>query len=123
MGWRRLRKRLSYRDQTGASMEAHSDHWAGFTWEAGPVIVRHVEGPWGRVECWAASITEGKRVIRHAGAIAGVDPDAIGRWEVSGSSNPRFGRSGTMAPLVLPGGYISVSKRQGSDGWPAVKRH
>jgi hypothetical protein len=123
MGWRPLRKVLRYRDQTGASMEAHSDHWAGFTWQAGPVIVSHHDGPWGCVQVWASSISEGKRVIRHAGAIAGVNPDDVGRWEISGTTNPRFGRSGTMAPRVLPGGYISVSKREGSDGWPEVKRH
>jgi hypothetical protein len=123
MTWRPLRKILRYRDQTGASMEAHSAHWLGFTWQAGPVIVTHKGGAWGTVQVWAASAAEGKRVIRHAGAIAGVDPDLDGKFEISGTNNPRYGRSGTMAPLVLPGGYISVSKREGSNGWPEVARH
>jgi hypothetical protein len=120
MTWKPLRKRFSYRDQTGASLEAHTAHWDGFTWQAGPVIVRHVEGPWGKLEVWASSISEGKRVIRHAGSIAGVNPDEVGRWEVSGVTNPRYGRSGLMAPKVLYGGFISVTKREGASGLPDV---
>jgi hypothetical protein len=120
MSWRPLRKRLSYRDQTGAPLEVHTAHWAGFEWQAGPVIVTHKDGPWGVVQVWAASIAEGTRVIRHAGAVAGVDPDQLGRWEISGTNNPRFGRSGRMKPLLLAGGYISVTKREGSSGLPDV---
>lgn len=120
MTWRPLRKRLSYRDQTGASLEAHTAHWAGFQWRAGPVIVTHKDGSWGVCQVWADSIEEGKRVIRHAGSIAGVDPDQEGRWEISGTTNPRFGRRGLMAPLLLAGGYISVTKREGSSGLPDV---
>jgi hypothetical protein len=117
---RPLRKILRYRDQTGAGLEAHTAHWAEFTWEAGPVIVTHKDGPWGVVQCWALSVEEGKRVIRHAGEIAGVDPDSTGRWEISGTANPRFGRRGTMGVKVLRDGCLSVTKREGSSGLPDV---
>ncbi len=120
MTFRNLVKRLKYRDLTGASLEAHTSHWRGFTWQAGPVIVTHKDGPWGVVQVWASSISEGKRVIRHAGSIAGVDPDELGRWEISGTTNPRYGRSGLMAPQVLYGGAISVTKREGASGLPDV---
>lgn len=117
---RPLRKILRYRDQTGASLEAHTSHWTGFTWEAGPVIVIHKGAPWGVVQVWAVSISEGKRVIRHAGAIAGIDPDNQGQWEVTGTNNPRFGRQGTMGVKVLRDGCLSVTKREGSSGLPDV---
>jgi hypothetical protein len=117
---RRVTKTLTYRDQTGANLAAHTEHWRGFVWQAGPVIVTHKDGPWGVVQVWASSIEEGKRVIRHAASIAGVDPDAEGRWEISGTTNPRYGRSATLAPLVLKGGEISVTKREGSSGTPYV---
>lgn len=123
MSWRPLRKKLTYRDQNGASLEAHTAHWRGFQWQAGPVIVTHREAPWGVVQVWASTIAEGKRVIRHAGAIAGVDPDAEGRWEITGTSNPRYGQRGRMAPLLLAGGFISVTKREGPSGLPDVAYH
>lgn len=113
-------KKLTYRDQSGASLADHTEHWRGFTWSTGPVIVTHKEATWGVVQVWAATIEEGKRVIRHAGLIAGVDPDAVGRWEISGTTNPRYGREAVVAPMVLKGGEISVTKREGPFGLPYV---
>lgn len=120
MGQSRLRKQLSYRDLLGHTLETHTDHWRGFVWEAGPVVVTHEGARWGRVQIWAASAAEGKRVIRHAGEIAGIDPDAEGGWHVHMAQNPRYGRTGTMVPKPLRNGAISVTMRPGSDGLPEV---
>jgi hypothetical protein len=117
---RLLRKRLSYRDQTGKPVAAHAAHWADFVWTAGPVIVASV-GPWGTVQCWAASEAEGKRVIRHAAAIAGFDPDANpeAEWIVSQAPAGRLGRVAQMRVLPTLEG-IGVSKRQGPSGPPEL---
>lgn len=120
MGIRPLRKVFRYRDQAGATLEEHTEHWRTFQWEAGPVCVIHKGAAWGVPQVWAASVAEGKRVIRHAGVIAGVDPDQVGEWIVTGSLNPRYGKTGTMGVKVLRGGYLSVTKRDGPDGLPEV---
>ena len=119
-GERPLRKQLRYRDQAGASLEAHTEHWRDFEWEAGPVCVIHKDYSWGSPQVWAASAAEGKRVIRHAGAIAGVNPDEVGKWQISGSLNPRYVRTGTMLVKGLRDGAVSVTKRDGPDGLPLV---
>lgn len=119
-GQKPLRKRFRYRDQTGASLEAHTDHWRGFTWEAGPVCCIHKGAPWGVPQVWAATAAEGMRVIRHAGLIAGVDPDAVGEWVISSSSSSRYGKPGTMAPKELGRGLISVTMRDGPNRLPEV---
>jgi hypothetical protein len=118
MGTKRLRKTLQYRDQAGASEAAHVAHWADFTWSAGPVIVASL-GPWGCCKVWASSASEGKRVIRHAAAIGGWDPDdpQLGRWVVTSSRDNRFGRSATMR-VKDRDGYLEVSKRDGPNGAP-----
>ncbi len=115
-----LRKKFTYRDVTGASLENHTAHWVGFEWDAGPVCVIHKGAAWGVPQVWAASAAEGKRVIRHAAAIAGVDPDTEGEWVVTGSLNPRYGRTGRMGVLRLREGFWSVTKREGPDGLPEV---
>jgi hypothetical protein len=117
---RPLRKYIRYRDQAGKTLEEHTAHWRGFTWEAGPVIVLHDEAPWGQVKVWAVSIAEGKRVIRHAGVIAGVNPDTQGIWSIHSSSNPRFGQTGTMMTRYLGNGAVAVTKRSGPSGLPEV---
>lgn len=122
MSDRPLRKLFRYRDQSGEPLEAHTEHWRGFVWEAGPVCVIHKGASWGTPQVWAASIAEGKRVIRHAGAIAGVDPDQVGEWIVTGSNHPRYGRSGRMRVKPLRGGFLSVTKRDGASGLPEVAR-
>jgi hypothetical protein len=118
MGRKRLTKTLQYRDQTGAPQAFHVAHWADFTWQAGPVIVAS-EGDWGCCKVWAADEAEGKRVIRHAAAAGGWDPDdtSRGRWIVTGSSDPRYGRTGTMA-VRAKDGYLMISKRDGPSGAP-----
>jgi hypothetical protein len=115
-----LRKRLMYRDLSGASLESHTAHWRDFQWNAGPVCVIHKGAAWGVPQVWAASAAEGKRVIRHAGAIAGIDPDTEGEWIITGSLDPRYGRTGRMGVLRLRDGYWSVTKREGPNGMPEV---
>lgn len=120
MGDKPLRKILKYRDQQGHTLETHTAHWRGFTWQAGPIVVTHEGAAWGRLQVWASSAEEGKRVIRHAGAIAGVDPDSSGEWYVHSVQNSRYGRPGLMAPKQLGSGAISVTMRAGPNGLPEV---
>lgn len=117
---RPLRKVFRYRDQAGASLEAHTEHWRGFEWDAGPVCVIHKGAPWGVPQVWAASAAEGKRVIRHAAAIAGINPDEDGQWVVTGTLDPRYGKQGRMLVKGLADGAISVTKREGPNGLPQV---
>ena len=119
-GERPLRKVLRYRDQVGATLEEHTEHWRGFEWQAGPVCVIHKGAPWGVPQVWAASAAEGKRVLRHAGLIAGVAVDEVGQWVVTGTLDPRYGRTGTMLVKGLRDGAISVTKREGPSGLPQV---
>lgn len=116
---RPLRKQLRYRDLSNSDASAHSRHWDSFTWEAGPVCVIHSGHSWGVPQVWAASESEGKRVIRFAASIAGVDPDKDGKWQTTVSSNPRFGQFGAMRVKKI-WGFNSVSKRDGSNGPPEL---
>ena len=115
----RLRKRFRYRSQSGVGLAGVVDHWRDFVWDAGPVCVQHSGHHWGTPQVWAASVDEGKRVIQHAGREAGIDPDQVGKWTVSGSDNPRFGMSGTMR-VNTKGGYYWITERLGSNGRPLV---
>ena len=119
-GRNRLRKRLRYRSVSGIGLAGVVDHWRAFTWQAGPVCVSHKGAYWGAPQVWAATAEEGKRVIRHAAVEAGLDPDQVGRWLVSGSDNPRFGVSGTMR-VNTSGGYYWITERLESDGRPQVE--
>ena len=116
-----LRKRFKYRSQSGLDLGSVVTHWRDFSFAAGPVIVFHTGSALGSPKVWAASINEGKRVIRHAGAEAGIDPDQIGEWGVSGSDNPRYGVSGQMR-VDTTGGYYWITARDGEDGRPIVAR-
>ena len=118
-GRNRLRKRFRYRSQSGLELGGLVDHWANFTWQAGPVCVQHSGSSVGTPQVWAASADEGKRVIRHAFGEAGVDPDQVGQWTVGGSNNPRFGMPGTMR-VNTTGGYYRITERLGSDARPMV---
>jgi hypothetical protein len=119
-GERPLRKKFNYRDQSGAPLGAHVQHWQSFVWQAGPVCVIHKGGPWGTPQVWAASAAEGKRVINHAAAIAGVDTEAEGtEWIVSGTPDNRYGKPGTMR-VSRKGGVWWVTKRPGPSGRGAV---
>ena len=116
---RPLRKLLRYRDLSGSSAADHSRHWDGFEWEAGPVCVIHSGAAWGVPQCWAASESEGQRVIRFAASIAGIDPDTDGQWQASVSGNPRYGQPGRMMVEQIQG-FNSVSQRDGPNGPPTL---
>ena len=118
-GKRRLDRRFRYRSQSGVGLSGVVDHWRAFVWEAGPVLVKHRDAWWGSPRVWASTVDEGKRVIRHAAGEAGLDPDQVGRWEVSGSSNPRVGAPGTMR-VNTSGGYYMITARDGSSERPLV---
>lgn len=120
-GKRRLDKRLRYRSQSSIGLAGVVEHWAGFTWSAGPVIVKHTGAWWGSPRVWAATVDEGKRVLRHAAGEAGLDPDQAGRWEISGISDPRRGAPGTMR-VNTKGGYYWITARDGSDERPIVSK-
>ena len=114
-----LRKRLRYRSVSGLGLDALIDHWKNFEFDAGPVIVKHIGSSWGTVTVWAASATEGKRVILHAAREAGIDADQSGRWEISGSSSTRLGMPGSMK-VNTAGGYYWITARDGSNARPMV---
>ena len=118
-GKRRLDKRFRYRSVSGVGLESVVNHWKDFVWSAGPVVVKHTDAPWGTPQVWAASIDEGKRVIRHAAGEAGFDPDKVGRWVIGGSNNPRYGVPGTMR-VNTSGGYWWITARDGASERPQV---
>jgi hypothetical protein len=115
---RPLRKLLRYRDRSGRPASFHADHWRDFMWQSGPVIVVAF-GDWGQMKVWAASEAEGRRVIGHAAAAAGISLSGSGgaEWLVATSSDPRFGKVGTMKTWDTPRG-LRVSKRPGPGGAP-----
>ena len=114
----RLRKLFRYRSKSSIPLEQLSAYWERFTWQAGPVCVKHKGAWWGSPQVWASTAEEGKRLIRFAGAEAGLDPDQAGEWEISGSRSPRYGMSGTMRIQCFKG-FPWVASRQGSE-WPNV---
>jgi hypothetical protein len=113
---RRLRKLFRYRSKSSRDLVQLSGYWECFSWRAGPVCVIHKGAWWGTPQVWAESAEEGKRVIRHAAAEAGLDPDQVGRWAVSGSRSPRNGMSGTMR-IHVHKGFPWVASRDGAS-WP-----
>lgn len=114
-----LRKYLRYRCRQGTTLQSLGDHWRNFVWQAGPVCVIHSGASWGVLQCWAASEAEGRRVIRHAGATSGVDPDSDGEWQTTGTDNARYGQRGTMR-VARRQGFLKVTSRDGPDGLPLV---
>ena len=118
-GKSRLRKRLRYRSLSGVGLGDIVAHWQDFTWQAGPVCVIHSGASWGTPQVWAATADEGKRVIRHAAGEAGIDPDQVGRWTISGSDSARVGVSGTMR-VDTTNGFFWITARDGSNGRPIV---
>lgn len=119
MGAPPLEKKFTYRSVSGASLEDHAEHWANFTWRTGPVIVQHKGCEWGTPQVWAESAAEGKRVINHAAAIAGIDTSQ-GQWVVSGTLHPRYGRRATVGVKLLRDHSLAVSMREGPAGQPEV---
>ena len=118
-GTRPLRKLFRYRSQSAYDLGQIAAYWENFQWNAGPVCIQHKGGWWGTPQCWAQNADEGKRVIRFAGLEAGIDPDAIGEWVISGSSDPRFGMPGTMRVAKVQG-LEWVTSRQGPSGLPLL---
>jgi len=118
MANRAVRKRLSYRDFTGAPQADHVAHWLDFRWTTGPVNVTS-RGPWGLVRVLASSAEEGKRVIRHAGAIGGWNPDDPdeGEWEVQVTSYSRNGKAAEVG-VKIRAGIPRITKRTGPSGAP-----
>jgi hypothetical protein len=95
-----LEKKLSYRlnyepGSEALVADAMAEHWNGFEWVSGPVIVTWKSDTHGQVQVWAVSEEEGKGVIQHALAHMGADEDA-GTYLVGVSSNPRFGKVATV---------------------------
>lgn len=118
MANRAVRKILSYRDETGASQAAHVAHWEGFRWTTGPVIVASV-GEHGTCQVWASSAAEGKRVIRHAAAIGGWNPDnpEEAEWIITNSDHPRYGKVAEVG-VKIRAGVPYVTRREGPSGAP-----
>ena len=117
----RLRKQFRYRSQSSNDLGQLVDHWKDFAWEAGAVCVQHKDAWWGTPQVWAESAEEGKRVLRHAGSEAGINPDDEGRYVISGSTSPRYGQSGTMR-ICTKGGYYWITERLGSNNRPTVAK-
>ena len=115
---RRLRKLFRYRTKSSWDLGQLSAYWENFTWKSGDVCVRHTGAWWGDPQVWAESAEEGQRVIRHAAAEAGIDPDQVGRWAVSSSRSPRYGMSGTMR-ILRNQDFPWVASRSGAP-WPNV---
>ncbi len=118
-GTRPLRKLFRYRSQSALDLGQIAAYWENFTWNAGPVCVQHKNAWWGTPQCWAANADEGKRVIRFAGLEAGIDPDVLGEWVISGSVDPRFGMPGTMQVAKVEG-LEWITSRQGPSGLPLL---
>lgn len=113
---RRRIKRLGYRDQQGLPQSAHQAHWSGFQAAAGDVIVAYI-GDWGTVQFWAADEAEGRRVIAHACAIAGIPLTgaSAGEWVITNATGGRNGKPGAFVVPVFDG-VVMASKRSGPSG-------
>jgi hypothetical protein len=110
-------KRLTYRDITGSSAQAHAAHWEGFTFQGGPWVCCF-RGPWGQVQVWASSPEEGRRVCLHA-LMGGGWSERI--WEGEFTSNLAApGRNGRTRQMKVLTGFdkVAVSKRNGPSGPP-----
>jgi hypothetical protein len=118
-GERPLLKLLRYRSQSARDLGQLTDYWKSFTWTSGPVCVYHRGSAVGTPQVWASTADEGKRVLRHAFGEAGIDPDQIGEWGISGSDNPRYGVSLTVRVKSIDGGHW-VTSREGANGLPLL---
>jgi hypothetical protein len=116
---RPLRKKLTFRDRSGRTQAQQAEIWKGFAWQAGPWVVS-VTGPWGEMQCWAASFQEGQRVLSFAAAAGGWDINVRGVvWQVAQASGGRNGRTGRMVTKTTPLG-TEVTKRPGPSGFPSI---
>ena len=108
-----IEKKLSYRlpvtpETEDAVLLSMQEHWEGFEWVSGPVIVGWDHPEHGQIQVWAVSEEEGRGVVEHALAHMGVS-EAAGTWRIATVSNPRFGRVGTVRAAI-------VSARSGASG-------
>ena len=117
----RLYKRFRYRTESNRSLGELSDYWKDFKWSAGPAITWHQGHSWGKPKCWASDSDEGRRVIGFAAAESGFDPDKVGEWQDSVSSDPRYGRRIEMRVRFVEM-FPCVTSRQGPSGLPEVAR-
>ena len=113
----RLVKRLRYRGSSPGDVIQLREHWKDFEWDTGGVVVYHSGSPVGTPQVWAASVDEGKRVLRHAFGEAGIDPDQVGEWGTSSSDNPRYGVSRRVKLKTIDGCWMATA-RSGPSGWP-----
>ena len=118
-GTKPLRKLFRYRSKSTRTNNELQDYWSDFVWTSGPVCVIHKGAWWGTPQVWASTQEEGKRVIRRAGAEAGLDPDQVGEWIISSSHSPRYGVSLQMR-LAMEQGERWVTRREGPSGLPEL---
>ena len=119
-GNNRLRKLLTYFDQNNTSLADTVAHWRDFSWDAGSVIVSVNGVPLGKPQVWAASVEEGKRVINHAAAIAGVDMTNA-EWLITSPRASRYGQTGKMRVHRGANGALGITKRDGPNGLPPTR--
>ena len=113
----RIRKLFRYRSKSTRTKEELRKYWSSFTWETGGTIVAHKGAWWGTPQVWARDEAEGKRVLVFAGREAGLDPNTVGEWVISSTSNPRYGMNGIVR-LAKPRGEYWVTRRDGPNGPP-----
>ena len=116
---RPLRKLFRYRSESTRTTDELQAYWSDFEWTSGPVCVIHKGAWWGTPQIWASTAEEGQRVIRRAGAEAGLDPDKTGEWIFSSSDSPRYGVSLKMR-LAETNGERWVTRREGASGFPEL---
>ena len=114
-----LRKLFRYRSKSTRTDDQLQTYWSDFTWQAGSVCVIHKGAWWGTPQVWAASESEGQRVIRFAAGEAGIDPDQTGEWLTRSSSSPRIGMTGRMR-LQEEQGMQWVTRREGASSFPEL---
>lgn len=124
-GRRYLTKTFRYRSKGSQLLENVVNHWKDFVWEAGPVCVINKGLWWGVPQVWAASEAEGKRVIQHAAAEAGISLEKS-EWVISSSKNPRYGNTGTMRVRIYRNAqcmWYGITNRDNSDARPLVQEY
>ena len=114
-----LRKRFSYRSKGSMDLGDLIDYWKDFEFTSGPVVVSHRGSSLGFTQVWGFSVDEGKRVIRHAAAEAGVNPDKDGEWQTGSCGNARYGLPMTMR-VMRKGGFWHITDREGASNRPIV---
>lgn len=108
-------RRISYRIQGSGTVQGAAAHWQGFSYQHGPWKTTYA-GPWGSIQCWGSSTAEARRVIEHACAHAGIDPnDPEGTWHSHKVQGGRF-QGGRRWKVAERDGVPLVTSRSGPDG-------